>query len=220
MLYLQVFFNLESLPEIVLLAVHTTVRRTVDLSAEALDLDTLVAANPELATSAAVPTGSLALGSTSKRAAAAAAAHAAPMAFPVSPQLRVALREAAHQWSALVFDQAMQIHVLQRVVAKKEDPTSHVRFIDVLRAVGNSSGSGSGATALLASGKLLELFWSQLCLGLQDVAADKLKSQPLAASRIYPFLRKAAVDIVDNLKVRRQILPKAKLTVFITLTIS
>jgi hypothetical protein len=198
-LFVQVFFNLQSLPEIILLALHTTVKQTIEMSRAALDLDALVATYPELVSQAAPNTSTstvagLSLGA-SKRAAAAAAVAAGPQPLPVSSQLRMALREAAHQWSALVFEQAMQIHVLQRVVAKKEDPSTHVRFIDVLRAAGNASNN-----PVLASGRLLELYWNQLCMGLQDVAAEKLRAQPHAASRIYPFLRKAAVDIVENLK--------------------
>jgi hypothetical protein len=45
-----VFFNLQSLPEIVLLAVDATIKATVDLSRVSLDLDTLAAAHPDLLT--------------------------------------------------------------------------------------------------------------------------------------------------------------------------
>ncbi len=50
-------------------------------------------------------------------------------------------------------------------------------------------------------GKLVELFWDRLASSLQDIAAEKIKRQSVAANRIYPYLRKAAVDVVENLKV-------------------
>jgi len=188
---LQVFFNLQSLPEVVLLAVDATVRQTVELSRGAIDLDGIVAACPELASHTGTRAAAVAavLGGSAKTGTGtggpASASH-----------VRVALREAAHNWATLVHEQASQIHVLQRVASKKEDPATHKRFIDVLRAR-----SGPGApNAHLAAGRLLELFWERLAEGLQEVAAEKIKAQPLAANRIYPCLRKAAVEVVDSLR--------------------
>ena len=50
---------------------------------------------------------------------------------------------------ATVSKQAMQIHVLQRVVAKKEDPNTHVKFVDVLRAVHGGGGAAVASGARL-----------------------------------------------------------------------
>lgn len=187
---LQVFFNLQTLPEVVLLAIDTTVKLTAEVSRSAIDLDGVVAAYPELASA-----------HTGTRAAAVAAvlgggAKTGQNGPASQSQVRVALREAAHQWASLVHDQAMQIHVLQRVVSKKEDPATHKRFLDVLRVR-----AGSGAVNhLLASGRLLDLFWERLNESLQEIATEKVKSQPLASNRIYPHLRKAAVEVVENLR--------------------
>jgi len=147
-----VFFNLESLPEIVLLAIDTTVKQTVELSRGAIDLDALVAVHTELATatgsgsSATGLAGTLASRAVQKKGGPGAAAGVSSAALPNSTQLRVAMREVAHQWGSLVSEQAMQIHVLQRVVAKKEDPNTHVKFVDVLRAL-HSHGAGGAAVA-------------------------------------------------------------------------
>ena len=134
-------------------------------------------------------------------------------------QLRLAIREVAHVWSSMIHEMAMQIHVFQRVVAKKEDPTTHEKFIHVLQRLGNNSSnninSGSYSTnydetqnqshgfvtnALLSKGLLLELFWHRLEVSLQDVASDKVKHFSVASSRAYPYIRKAAVEILQNLK--------------------
>jgi hypothetical protein len=104
------------------------------------------------------------------------------------------MREIARDWGAMISDQAMQINVLQRVIAKKEDPSTHVKFIDILETVGQSNPA-------LASNRLLDLFWARLQMSMQDVAAEKLKVQPVASSRIYPYLRKVAVEAVNTLKV-------------------
>ena len=215
---LQVFFNLQSLPEIVLLAIDTTVKQTVEISRVAIDLDTLVAAHAELTTATATSSGGGGIGAglagtlsnravQKKNVTAGASSAVSSAALPNSSQLRVAMREMAHQWGSLVSEQAMQIHVLQRVVAKKEDPNSHVKFVDILRNVhtGTLGGAGAGAAGghsrlqYLSTGRLLELFWHRLQNALPDIATEKLRAQPLAASRIYPYLRKAAVA-AENLK--------------------
>jgi hypothetical protein len=150
-------------------------------------------------------------------------------------QLRIAIREVAHMWSRMIYEMAMQIHVLQRVVAKKEDPVTHEKFIHVLHriardardaaagsqgaaastagaaassalgasasAAGGAAASGASVTSsLLAQGQLLELFWHRLSSALQDVAMDKVRHHPLASSRAYPYIRRAAVDILHNLR--------------------
>ena len=217
---LQVFFNLQSLPEIVLLAIDTTVKQTVELSRVAIDLDALVAAHAELTTATATSAGGGGIGAglagtlsnravQKKNVTAGASSAVSSAALPNSSQLRVAMRELAHQWGSLVSEQAMQIHVLQRVVAKKEDPNSHVKFVDILRNVhtgtlgGAGAGAGSGSHSrlqYLSMGRLLDLFWHRLHTALPDIATEKLRAQPLAASRIYPYLRKAAVEAAENLK--------------------
>jgi len=46
---LQIFFNLNSLPEILLVAIDSTVTQTSQLSSHCLDMEVLVGAYPELA---------------------------------------------------------------------------------------------------------------------------------------------------------------------------
>ena len=87
----------------------------------------------------------------------------------------------------------MQINVLQRVIAKKEDPTTHKKFSDVLRHTVSNNPS-------LAVGRLLDVFWERLSVSLQDMAAEKIKTQPAAVARIYPCLRKAAIETLHSLE--------------------
>jgi hypothetical protein len=120
-------------------------------------------------------------------------------------QLRTAIREVAHVWSSMVHEMALQIHALQRVVAKKEDPSTHQKFLSVLQRVkGRAQEQGSGPAAvsadLLSRGLLLELFWHRLAESLQDVAADKVKHFGVASSRAYPYIRKAALDTLGSLR--------------------
>lgn len=87
---LQIFFNLKSLPQIVLLAIDTTVKHTVDLSKGILDLDALVMTYPEIAMGSAPATqGKKGTGSAS---------HG-----------KVAVRELCHTWTTKVYEQAMQV---------------------------------------------------------------------------------------------------------------
>ena len=210
------FFNLQSLPEIVLLAIDATIRTTIDLSRDTLDLNALVLVHSDLVSTtvggvvngvtnrsavqaalvSASSISSLAL-SQSQQKKSANSLHNATISqqnLPNSYQVRTALKEMAREWGSIVSDQAMQIHVLQRVMAKKEDPSTHVKFTDVLESAQQFNPS-------LGANRLLDLFWDRLQSSLQDIAAEKLKSQPVAACRLYPFLRKVAVDSVQNLEV-------------------
>eukprot|EP01034_Spumella_vulgaris_P034218 gene34218-42193_t len=207
---LQVFYNLDSLPEIVLLVVDQTVRSTVEASRDALDFDLLGGLHGDLSGGAAInlPT------SASKRplnpasgAIGAAGAGGSTNNSQLSlPQMRIAIRELAHHWSAAVHDKATQIHVFQRVVAKKEDPSSHEKFSEVLRRVGSVNGrhsitdTNNVSQQYLITGQLLELYWFRLSIALNDISADKLRTHSLAASRAYPYLRRAAVEVVGNLQ--------------------
>ena len=205
---------MQSLPEIILLAIDSTIRTTIELSRTALDLNMLVAAHTDLVSTTGV-TGvtnrstvqaalvsagslsSLSLSQSQQKKTLNSAQNTAvsQQTLPNSSQVRAALKEIARDWGSIVSDQAMQIQVLQRVMAKKEDPSTHIKFTDVLESAEQSNSA-------LGGNRLLELYWTRLQSSLCDVSSEKLKSQPFAAGRIYPFLRKVAVDSVLNLKVR------------------
>ena len=293
---LQVFYNLDSLAEVLLLVIDATVKHTVDASRAALDIESInallydfqlqvqsgaaggaVGANsafsavpPSTLPSSTSGNGSgggntsggnggtadgnfptaaasvvstplkraqqtLSMAASSSAAAAAAAAAKGYGNGPVSTaQLRLAIQETAHLWSSSVHDLALRVHVLQRVVAKKEDPTTHERFLVALRRIAHKSSPHSSSSSassskqhtqqnthhttstvataaaggsgddfllpLLTSGQLLELYWRRLGQALQEVATEKLKEFPAACSRAYPHLRRAAVEVVQNLQ--------------------
>ena len=213
---LQVFYNLQCLPEIVMMVIDSAVKKTADMSRDALDFEALISIQPELGSGTGNSSsllGPLGIQSTKKPTAAASSASSASSSAsggsatgPVtaSPQLLMALREMGHLWSSIIHDNAMQMHSFQRVVAKKEDPTTHEKFLDVLKRVDKQSFSNNStqtaAHSALVNGKLLDLFWHRLSTSLNDVVTEKIRAHPMAASRAYPFLRKAAVDLLDNLK--------------------
>lgn len=188
---LQIFFNLHSLPEIVLLAVDNAVRATADVSCASIDLDIMVSIAPDLGAAEVVSDKLLVTPASSGKKGVLDAASASRQAS----QLRVAMRELSHLWSSKLFEQALQIHVLQRVIAKKEDPSTHMRFVEVLR-----SSDTLGESSDLTSGNLIDLFYNRLVVSLQDVISEKIKRYPLAAARVYPSLRKAAADVSSELK--------------------
>jgi hypothetical protein len=240
---LQVFYNLRTLPEVIILVIDTAVKRTAEASRESLHLEflngmsaDLLLADPTLNIAGSATTmshssssssslasrsassaniGAVAIGALTDAAGSALAnvggtsvSSSSTHQVTTLAQLRIAIREIAHMWSGCIYDHAMQVHVLQRVVNKKEDPVSHERFLDVLcdhcSAVPSSGGkNGTQPSAMmqfLARGQLLDVFWDRLVIALSEVAAEKLKSHPLAASRAYPSLRRAAVDVVRTLK--------------------
>lgn len=107
--------------------------------------------------------------------------------------MRVAMREISYNWTSHIHEHAMQINVLHRVISKKEDPTSHKKFSDVMRATVQNNPS-------LSACRLLDVFWERLSISLNDMAAEKMKTQPTAGARIYPCLRKAAIEILQSLE--------------------
>ncbi len=136
-------------------------------------------------------------------------------------QVRNAIREVAHVWTSLVHEMALQIHVLQRVVAKKEDPATHEKFTSVIQRLGANNAHGSAQShhqkahhhhphyqqqqqqttnSLLSRGLLLELFWHRLADALQEVANDKVRAFTSASTRAYPYIRRAAVEMLQDLR--------------------
>lgn len=208
---LQVFYNLESLPEVILLAIDSAVHRTVESSRSALDIESI-----QILLHEAPGTGSMggiiagAPPSASKKPLATShSVSGGAGSSSTAAQVRIAVREMAHVWSSMIHEMAMQVHVLQRVVAKKEDPTTHEKFLSVLQnaqplhaQTHNSSSNAStrSTMSLLSKGLLLDLFWLRLAESLHDVAADKVKHFAVASSRAYPYVRKAAVEILQNLR--------------------
>lgn len=199
---LQIFYHLQSLPDILLFCIDNVVRSTMDLSINQLDVDTLAKEFPELANTSTTSNIRSMLSSTNTSSNSSTVTIGrnkgiTTIPFPISNPLRNKIKEMVHTWATIIYDQSMQIHILQRVIAKKEDPTTQMKFIEILKKLVSSS-SFMKNNDLLANGKLLELFWERL--SLQDISNQKVKSQPIASSRLYPLLRKATIDIVMHMK--------------------
>lgn len=195
--YLQVFYNLDSLPEIVMMAIDQNVKLTLESARDVLDLTHLASLHTDYTNkiTGALPVASLSTKSNASTTAGSGSAAPSASGGVTIVQLRIAIRELAHAWSSVIYDRATQVMVFQRVVQKKEDPASHEKFLDVLK---RSKAAGPGAGAFLQSGQLLQLFWLRLSAGLMDVCHEKLKSHASIAARVYPYLRRAAIDVVDN----------------------
>ena len=111
------------------------------------------------------------------------------------------MREMAHQWISIVHNQASKIHSLQRVVLKKEDPSTHQKFVDVLYNQNDIAASSSSlGNQYLCEGKLVEFFWQRLSASLHDVFVDKLRGVA-HGYRLYPSLRKASLEVYSTFKV-------------------
>ena len=126
-------------------------------------------------------------------------------------QTKVALMEIAHSWALSVFELAMQVLVLQKVLSKKEDPISHKRFADILatsipvsstnNVTYDKNGRSITTNIHLSNNDLVTLFWEKLALSLHDVFATKLKQHPNALILLYPHLTKFGSEANDSLDV-------------------
>jgi hypothetical protein len=214
---LQVFFNLKSLPEIILRGIDHVVAVTVRATEEELDLAALVSAHATLAEPvgnsrsflaaslklASSGTGSSLGGRSSGGSGAAGAGSQVPAG---AAALRLSLKDMAHSWSLRLLDCATQVAVLQRVVVKKQDPVSNMPFSQLLHdSCRDQDLSGASVDARLglapalldslAHGALLQLFFARLSAGLGEVLSAKLRAHPTAALRLFPSLRKACTEV-------------------------
>jgi hypothetical protein len=197
---LQIFYHLQILPEVILLAIDHVVKATADASADMLDFTALVNEHSELASLPSLARStSLSASSTTATASTAiprkGAQQVITMPFPTSASISRSVKEHVNNWMTYMHEQSLQINILQRVVMKKEDPNTQTRFLEILKTVCTAQ-----HPSLLSSGKLLELYWTRLVSSFQDISNRYVKTQPVASSRIYPFLRKAGFEMMKSLK--------------------
>lgn len=213
---LQIFFNLGALAHTLVTAIDTVVAHTVESGRSRIDVDELGAQFPELLGGASSGRG----GKGGSRGAAALAVVASMGTKGGSKRtsdtrngregraqsevmLRAALKETATMWSEDVRDLAKRVMVLQRVLTKKEDPGTHVKFTSHV-ATKVASGACDGLSRsrrelhLLGAGDLLSLFFARLQAPFGEMVLDKAKRAPNAVIRLYPYLRSAAVDVVGR----------------------
>lgn len=187
---LQIFFNLQSLPEVVLLAVDTNIKKALELSTNIINVDKISKLTSD-------KTGNV-IGQQSKKA-----------SIESSNQTKVAVMEIAHSWASSIYELALQILVLQKVLSKKEDPISHKRFADVLAisipsSTSNSNADKSRSTSAnlyLFSNNLVTLFWERLAVSMHDVLITKLKQHTSASILLYPHLTKFGTEANESLEV-------------------
>lgn len=171
---LQVFFNLNLLPEILIVLIDTTVKNALSSSNELIDLKNLIKSHPDLDQSKSSSSNLISKGQVKDS------------NLPVSSQLRVMMREISHQWSSQIMEYAIQIQLLQKVIKKNENPMNNILKVMMK------------AHPSMVDGSLLNLFWDRFASSLQDLLTTKLKASPMAATRIYPSLRKGVVEIKDS----------------------
>jgi hypothetical protein len=219
--YMQVFYNLEILPEINLLIIDHLVKKTIESSQALLNFQQLQllyndyinkgsgslgssnASNSNLSASASKR--NLLSTSTSNLSSVGNAGNNGNVTIS---QLRIAMRELSHIWSSMIYDKATQVVVFQRVLWKKEDPISHEKFLNVLKQKvtsgtfrGKSNANNNDlAYSYLSNGQLLSLFWHRLSQSLQDICVEKIRENPTITSRSYLCLRKALAEILTTIQ--------------------
>jgi hypothetical protein len=220
---LQIFFNLQSLPDTIVYAVDAHIHQAVELSRGSIDVEEITRNFPDLVGGGpGAGGGSRGVGSGSRTAAALAAvanmgtksssgnsrggksSSAAGDRAQSEVMLRAALKESAAVWAEGIRGHAMQVLVLQRVLCKMEDASTHVRFtMSVARCVGSgrcdSLIASRSELSHLSHGNLLTLFFARLQAPFGDMAAEKARQYSGASIRLYPYLRLEAVEAANAL---------------------
>ena len=196
---------MQSLPEAVLLAIDTNIKKALEMSTSIINVDKVSKLHSE-------KTG----GSQQNKKATKTSEAIVSTQNESYNQTKVALMEIAHSWASSVFELAMQVLVLQKVLSKKEDPISHKRFADILAlssslvpvssATSNAimhdkSGRSITTNLHLSNNDLVALFRERLALSLHDVFATKLKQNSNALTLLYPYLTKFGSEANDSLEV-------------------
>jgi hypothetical protein len=199
-----VFYNLQSLHQVVLLAIDTNIKKALELSISIISVDKVSKLQSDKASvvqqsKKPLKTSEATNNNTSNQ-------------NESYNQTKVALMEIAHSWALSVFELAMQVLVLQKVLSKKEDPISHKRFADILatsipssvsanNVVYDKNGRSITTNLHLSKNDLVALFWERLALSLHDVFTTKLKQNPNALILLYPHLTKFGSEANDSLEV-------------------
>ena len=192
---LQVFFNLGTLDEMILLAIDYIVTESIKFSRDAMNLHNLINDYPELDHRSTSGSGFKDLQSSVQRLSALGRKSKKDTLRPLNAgnltQQRVAMRDICHNWAMQLYERALQINVLKRVVSKKEDPSTSRKFIDVL----NESSTNDKQ---LRRGLLLDVFWEKFASSFHKLLQETYKEFPVASARLFPFLRRAALETVQS----------------------
>jgi hypothetical protein len=199
-----VFYNLQSLHQAVLLAIDTNIKKALELSISIISVDKVSKLQSDKASVVQQSKKPLKTSETTN--------NNTSNQNESYNQTKVALMEIAHSWALSVFELAMQVLVLQKVLSKKEDPISHKRFADILatsipssvsanNVVYDKNGRSITTNLHLSKNDLVALFWERLALSLHDVFTTKLKQNPNALILLYPHLTKFGSEANDSLEV-------------------
>lgn len=198
------FYNLQSLHQAVLLAIDTNIKKALELSISIISVDKVSKLQSDKASVVQQSKKPLKTSETTN--------NNTSNQNESYNQTKVALMEIAHSWALSVFELAMQVLVLQKVLSKKEDPISHKRFADILatsipssvsanNVVYDKNGRSITTNLHLSKNDLVALFWERLALSLHDVFTTKLKQNPNALILLYPHLTKFGSEANDSLEV-------------------
>ena len=184
---LQVFFQLGSLPEAVLLAIDHTVRLVADVLKEVVDVSAL--AHPG-------ETGSARTAVSTKRNPV-RLSHAGGARKETEQHVlsAAAVREVASNFDGVLFDYSQRLLGVQQALAQKEDPASRTTYLEVLRSQPLPSPFARHR------GGLVRVFWERLAVSLQEVFQEKLRAQPGVTVRLYPSLRRVAAEVTESVEV-------------------
>ena len=184
---LQVFFQLGSLPEVVLMAADHTVRLVADVLKEVVDVNALASGQGEA--------GSTKAGTAAKKSSVRLGPSGGTRKEIEHLTLTAsAVREVASNFDGILFDYSQRLLGVQQLLAQKEDPATRTTYLEVLLRQPLPSPFARHR------GSLVRVFWERLALSLQEVFLEKLRSQPAVTLRLYPSLRRVAVEVTESVE--------------------
>lgn len=185
---LQVFFQLGTLPEAVLMAIDHTVRLVADVLKEVVDVNALASGQGEA--------GGSGKSSGAAKKSAIKLAHSGGVRKESEQQLLTAsaVREVASNFDGILFDYSQRVLGVQQLLAQKEDPATRTPYLEVLLHQPPPSPFARHR------GGLVRVFWERLAVSLQEVFNEKLRSQPAVTLRLYPSLRRAAAEVAESVE--------------------
>jgi hypothetical protein len=178
-----------------MVVVDSKVRKVMEITESFLNLDTLVLNYPELKKSTIDETFvNSGLGSKKP-------SKEGKTAMNFQSRSKLALNEICYTWASALYEQAQQIILMQKIIAKKEDSSTHQKFLHEIAKYKTVYRYDIKSSEWLTKGDFLSLFWEHLSEPLQDCFIGKIKHQPYAVAALYPHLHKLATELNDTLMV-------------------
>lgn len=218
---LQIFFNLQTLPEAMLMVMDNKLKAAVEATLRILDLESLSRNNSDLLKTN--PLNPIGIGGLIFKKPSVDSFSMNTMTTSTAKisntkqnqtqhhaiQFELLLKTISQSWSSSICENVLQIYSLQKVLHKKVDTATHRRFTDILSTFDTSTVlqndelgkiwlSNLNHKDYFKKCDLVPLFLEKLSSSIHDAIAEKARHYPVAAVLLFPYLHKSGIEAFSS----------------------